>query len=308
MTYNRDQLLGDIFRDELYKGNSIPEIERNIATRISKQEDFKSDFLMGALANQMLIASNLRVISNSFHEIANLIAQGSYEIICKNFPDVKFVISGRRKSFLSEIHKRYNKVLEYDQPNIKDILAIRIVLLDYTNAATLRNCYRIFQEIVSSFTKIDNTYLKGIFLEISEPDRLVTSSEFSSDNYPSIVLPDESIINEFDNLHRISKDYIRFPKKNGYQSIHGTFEVPVTSKSLAGLNLELQIRTLAQHEWSEYHPDANHSKFKEDRTATMDKIFYFDPEKVHIPGYVPGKFDIPGLVESVPLVRRQKTF
>ena len=48
-------------------------------------------------------------------------------------------------------------------------------------------------------------------------------------------------------------DYIKKPKETGYRGVHDIYEYDVNSdvgKKLAGLNLEIQYRTLVQHAWA----------------------------------------------------------
>lgn len=48
-------------------------------------------------------------------------------------------------------------------------------------------------------------------------------------------------------------DYIKNPKETGYRGVHDIYEYDVNSdvgKKLAGLNLEIQYRTLVQHAWA----------------------------------------------------------
>jgi putative GTP pyrophosphokinase len=48
-------------------------------------------------------------------------------------------------------------------------------------------------------------------------------------------------------------DYIKVPKPTGYRGIHDIYEYDVNSevgRSLAGLNVEIQYRTLVQHAWA----------------------------------------------------------
>ncbi|MDG5788965.1 GTP pyrophosphokinase family protein [Evansella sp. AB-P1] len=47
------------------------------------------------------------------------------------------------------------------------------------------------------------------------------------------------------------KDYIRFPKPNGYQSLHMIIEIPITlSDRVENVYVEIQIRTLAMDFWA----------------------------------------------------------
>lgn len=48
-------------------------------------------------------------------------------------------------------------------------------------------------------------------------------------------------------------DYIKQPKETGYRGVHDVYEYDVNSdvgQRLAGLNVEIQYRTLVQHAWS----------------------------------------------------------
>lgn len=51
------------------------------------------------------------------------------------------------------------------------------------------------------------------------------------------------------------KDYVTYPKPNGYQSIHSTLQ-------LGSLHAELQIRTAEMHRFAE-HGKASHWLYKE---------------------------------------------
>lgn len=303
MTENeRDTIIGDIFRENLYMGDNIPHIEEQIGKSISKTFD-SSNFLMQSFASQLIIASNTRKDAKCFNDIANQLSNSCYNILEDLFPEIFFLISIRGKSLLSELHKRYERILEGNNPIIKDLLAIRIIVLNETNQETLKKCYEIFYTILSLLTKFDNNYL-DFPLIVSEPDRLVTTSIFNIEEYPEIILPSKEIIPE--NFERIAKDYMQFPKKNGYQSLHGSFEIPSISQKYAGLNLEIQVRTFSQHHWAEFQ-EASHEKYKEERSEKMDKIFHFDPKKVHITGFSES-CDMAGLTKPLTLCQIPKTF
>ncbi len=57
---------------------------------------------------------------------------------------------------------------------------------------------------------------------------------------------------EFDHKLRNEKDYIRFPKDDGYRSIHLIYEYKATGLNFAydGLKIEIQMRTQLQHAWA----------------------------------------------------------
>jgi hypothetical protein len=297
----RDKIVGDIFRNNLYSANSIPILAENIGKDISEAFD-SSDFLLQSLATQLIIAANIRKNSECFHDISEQITKATWDIITKEDPDCEFSVSFRGKSFISEIHKRYSSVCAGNNPIIKDLLAVRIIILNETNLNTLKKCYKIFFKLISSLTQLNNRYL-NFPLVVSEPDKLITSSDFDREKYPDIIVPDIKFPNNFE---RVVKDYMKYPKKNGYQSLHCSFEIPSLSPKYAGLNMEIQLRTLQQHEWAEYM-NASHSKYKRARSEKMDKIFYFDPKKVHMAGYSELS-DFCGLCKPIQLCQRHKTF
>ena len=295
----RDKIVGDIFRANLYSCKDIPTLSENIGKELSLTFD-TSDFLMQSLATQLVIGANIRKNPECFHDIAEQVTRAVWDIIKKS--DLESSTSFRGKSFISELHKRYDKVCEGNNPIIKDLLAVRIIILNETTTETLQKCYQIFFEIISSLTRFNNEYL-DFPLIVSEPDKLITTSEFEKEKFPEILIPETCFPNNFD---RVVKDYMRFPKKNGYQSIHCSFEIPSLSPKYAGLNMEIQLRTLKQHEWAEYQ-NASHSKYKKSRTEKMDKIFHYEPKKVHMTGFSEYS-DFCGLSKPIQLCQRHKTF
>ena len=297
----RDKIVGDIFRNNLYSWNNIPAIAENIGKNIAKEFDY-SDFLMQSLATQLIIAANIRKNSECFHDISEQITRATWDIINETYPEIRFSVSFRGKSFISEIHKRYASICDGNNPIIKDLLAVRIIILNETNLTTLKKCYQIFFKIISSLTQLNNRYL-DFPLIVSEPDKLITNSAFKQEEFPDILVPE---IKFPDNFERVVKDYMKYPKQNGYQSLHCSFEIPSLSPKYAGLNMEIQLRTLQQHEWAEYM-NASHSKYKRARSEKMDKIFYFDPKKVNMVGYSELS-DFCGLSKPIQLCQRHKTF
>ena len=137
----RDKIMGDVFRNNLYSANSIPILAENIGMDISKKFD-SSDFLMQSLATQLIIAANIRKNSVCFHDISEQITRATWDIINEVYPDIRFSVSFRGKSFISEIHKRYASICDGNNPIIKDLLAVRIIILNETNLTTLKSVIR----------------------------------------------------------------------------------------------------------------------------------------------------------------------
>lgn len=78
-------------------------------------------------------------------------------------------------------------------------------------------------------------------------------------------MPNTKIIKE--------KDYVRNPKKSGYQSYHTIIEVPVTlSQSTIYVKIEIQIRTLAMDFWASIEHKMKYKTSKEITKATSKEL------------------------------------
>jgi hypothetical protein len=92
------------------------------------------------------------------------------------------------------------------------------------------------------------------------------------------------------------KDYIKFPKEVGYQSLHTAFRFPDSNDVF-----ELQIRTFDQNLFAE-SGEANHHDYKKRTYGILE----MDREKIHIPGYAVARdgsiHDFVGLEKGYPLL------
>lgn len=208
----------------------------------------------------------------------------TYRLIETNHPELQFSISGRRKSIISTEKKilQYNKIGE-SLDNIRDIFAFRIILFGNDSVGLVQHCYNVLENIIEfaatrGFTPCERLPLLGVS-NLNEHQ----NAYFSKFKYKKYV-----------------KDYICFPKVNGYQSIH---LVLVDTK---GRYFEIQIRTLEMHANVESGP-ANHEQYKKEK-FTVD--FPLEREKISIHGYAykNGKaFDYAGVEFPMPLFERLKT-
>lgn len=209
----------------------------------------------------------------------------TYSLIERKHPELKFSISGRRKSVVST----EKKILQYSKLNqsldlIRDFFAFRIILFGDDSINLVKHCYSVLEDIIvcaasKGFTPCERLPLLG-----------VTDTSDHKNSY-------------FDNFkyRHFVKDYICFPKANGYQSIH---LVLVDTK---GRYFEIQVRTLEMHSNIESGP-ANHEIYKKEKFKIE---FPFEREKISIHGYAykNGKvFDYAGVEFPMPLFERLKTF
>lgn len=209
----------------------------------------------------------------------------TYSLIERKHPELQFSIAGRRKAIIST----EKKILQYTSLGksldlIRDFFAFRIILFGDDSVGLVQHCYKVLEDIIEfaaskGFTPCERLPLLG-----------VTNTEDHKNEYFSA----------FKYKHFV-KDYVCFPKENGYQSIH---LVLVDTK---GRYFEIQVRTLEMHANVESGP-ANHEQYKQ-KKFTVD--FPFERDKISIYGYAyaNGKvFDYAGVEFPMPLFERLKTF
>lgn len=235
-------------------------------------------------ANKLQSYLNMIKDKNLLRDLRKLFNE-TYNLLDKKHPDLHFYIDGRRKSLISA----ENKIMLYTSINksldlIRDFFAFRIILFGDSSIDLTGHCYKVIENIIDfaakkGFTPCDRLPLiDTVSLETHQNDY------FSKFKYKQFV-----------------KDYICFPKKNGYQSIH---LVLVDTK---GRHLEIQVRTLDMHILAEAG-SAEHGEYKEKKYC---QGFQFDRGKVQIHGYSfynGTVFDFAGVEKPLKVFQRQQTF
>ncbi len=301
----KEKILGNVFREALYTSNSVPEMMEGFSNNIL-QNFTSEDFLLLQMASQLHESAQIRKIAHEYMKLMSSMSSECFRLIASKHPTLRFCTSQRFKSSVSEIYKRYERVQDGLSPEIKDLPAVRIILLEPETQETLRLEYVIALEIMENFSALNADSNFPLAVNLSIPDKSVSKSSFNPDKHPDVLLPDESLI--ISGLDKLGKDYIRFPKDFGYQSFHISFEL--VSKSNLRIFAEVQIRTITQHQYAEFGP-ASHVEYKNKRNEKMSEIFYFDKEKVHINGYYPNlisELDYSGFSKPIFVTERSKTF
>ena len=275
----------------LYEASSIPEAILKYETALlSLEDDVKStlhDRRLRRYHDELIDLRYLSRLRSNFNEIYNLIST--------SYPDIRFVIDGRRKSFISTD----NKILKLIQDNqsldlLRDTSGFRIMLLGNNSPELISQCYLIMNDIITHFTT------KG--LTLCEADPVSQTEAFNPEKHSSVLVP----TNEFEIISEEFvcgiKDYVRFPKENGYQSIHVIF------RGTTGECFEIQVRTFDMHVYAE----SGYAKHSQHKLQRYGKTFSFDRNKIHIPGYGVADdgtvYDFIGLEEGLNILKRQKTF
>lgn len=171
-----------------------------------------------------------------------------------------------RLTLLKSLEDKEDKTSSLSQ--ISDLLGFRIIVGNSNNSTkdeqvSVDTCYTILNELIFFFVN------SGYNLE----ELNFNKEKFNSSEHPDVVLPYNTVLRGFENY---VKDYIRYPKSNGYQSLHVVFKVT------NGLLFEIQIRTQSMDYRAEY-AKANHKNYNENKYKNVKIIF--DPFKTNITGY-----------------------
>lgn len=180
---------------------------------------------------------------------------------------LNFKIEGRRKSVVNSIEKmlrliKQGKSLE----NFRDSMGIRIIIFGDESEDLQRNCYDICEEIIN--------FMLSKHFTLCNTDK--TLSKVDLDENVNVLTPEKSLISQ-DYQSRV-KDYILYPKSNGYQSLHLIFQ------ARNGSFVEIQIRTEQMHLNAE-HFSADHLLYKLDKYGEQRLHSKLDFSKVHMPGF-----------------------
>lgn len=188
-------------------------------------------------------------------------------------------LTKRRKNFIGLNEKiRYTLLKSLDNSQDKtaslsqilDILGFRIIVGNQKNSTkdeldSVDCCYTILNELFRFF----------IDLGYSPVELNFNKENFVNSKHPNVVLPSTTSY-ILPGLEIYVKDYIRYPKENGYQSLHVVF------KTNSGLSFEIQIRTHSMHYRAEFEK-ANHTEYNEEKYKDVKIVF--DPLKTNIMGY-----------------------
>lgn len=299
----KEKLLGDLFREAIYTAKTGPELLELFSQKIS--DNFESDdFLILQLASQLYESAQIRKAIATYMKMQSLISTECFNLISSKYPNVNFCSSQRVKSIISEIYKRCERIFDEGRsPEIRDLVASKIIILAEENQETLSYEYKIVSETMKHFSYLNSQKDFPLSVNLAGPDKQVVKSNFSHEKHPNILLPDEKVI--IPGLSILGKDYISHPKTHGYQAFHSSYELISKSNPMRKIFSEIQVTTISQ---SNYEP-ANHDKYKQKRNQKWDEVFEFDENKVNIAGYYPqfGK-DYSGLQEPLYVTEEPKTF
>nr|WP_263849336.1 hypothetical protein [Secundilactobacillus similis] len=90
------------------------------------------------------------------------------------------------------------------------------------------------------------------------------------------------------------KDYIEYPKENGYRSLHLIVSVPIyLSSGTENIDVEIQIRTIAMNFWASVEHELNYKKdvanktlLRENLSQTADDVSLLDRKMDRLRGRI----------------------
>ena len=267
-------------QDYLYTENTVPDVlERYIQELVSANE------IQHTIHANKLASYQNAIKDKQYQKDMRKLFNEMYDLLDKTHPKLQFYIDGRRKSLISTERKILQYFyLEQSLDLIRDFFAFRIILFGDFSIDLISHCYKVMEEIINFATRQGFTPCEHLPLVDVNNTQEPQNTCFESFKYKTYI-----------------KDYICFPKQNGYQSLH---LVLVDTK---GRHLEIQVKTLQMHANNETG-ESNHWNYKE-KKYSVD--FPLDRTKISINGYsyVNGKvFDYAGVERHIIVFQRQKTF
>ena len=289
LSVEHENLIIQMLQSSLDENLSVIDVLKDFSQRLSESDSIPKDIgliLSKGVSDYSDLIQNRSYLS-ALRKSFNLI----YDFIFDD--DITFKIEGRRKSMINSIEKMINLIKRGKPLDLfRDSMGIRIILFGDETESIQFKAYEITNKIIKFMTERNFT--------LCEADKINT--DISLDKGVNILIPSESLISP---LYLTSvKDYMLYPKPNGYQSLHVVFRARNMSF------LEIQIRTQSMHVNAEYLKGI-HSLYKMNKYGDrLSEIIDFS--NVNIPGFKVISdemiYDDIGLCEGLLIYYRTKTF
>lgn len=249
--------IGALYRKTIYDSSIVylPDIVKAFGNGLQEINGNISLSISGeVLRFHKLISS--RYVSQMLKRI-----DGLYNILFKDLPtNILFTITCRQKSWDSVLKKILKYYFEGDSIILYDLVALRITVDSIISEEEQKViCHKISELCIEFFMQ-------------KQKCRLLSPSKRVANN-------------------PLLKDYIDYPKDNGYQSIHlafmdicnNIFEIQIRTQLMdanAEYGLENEIEKDLDHE---IEKDLDHGSYKDNEYSEIIPYIYFDITKVNKP-------------------------
>jgi len=241
-------------QEHLYSYSTVPEILESYIKELSESSTLEDNMHANKLKSYKNVINDkiyLRDMRTFFNR--------TFDSLTRSHPRLRFSIAGRKKSLIST----ERKILQYLELGrsldlIRDFFAFRIIIFGDRTLNLVEHCYKVIEEIIELGISNGFTPCERLPLLDVEDLKLHKNNYFSQFKYKQFI-----------------KDYICFPKSNGYESLH---LVLVDTK---GRYLEIQVRTFDMHSNIE-SGIANHEDYKRKKYQLN---FDIQRKKINLDGY-----------------------
>ena len=237
--------IGHLYRETIYSADTtnLPEMIKAFANGLK---------VIGGEISLSIVAEVfrfLKIISSNYTALMRKRIDGLYKALSKKLPKgISFYIVCRQKSWESALRKILKYYFEGSSVSLSDIIALRIII----------------------DANIPENQLEDICNQAND-----ICIDYFSQHLCTLMAPSKVIGNNL-----LYKDYISFPKANGYKSIHLIF------MDVDNNIFEVQIRTQEMDADAEYglncpeNSPLEHAEYKDLEYQDLILYIFFNPQKV----------------------------
>ena len=237
--------IGELYRETIYiaDNTNLPDMIKAFANGLKVIGGEISLSIVGE------VFRFLKIISSNYTALMRRRIDGLYKALSKKLPKgISFYIVCRQKSWESALRKILKYYFEGASVSLSDIIALRIII----------------------DANIPESQLEDICHQAND-----ICIDYFSQHLCTLMAPSKVIGNNL-----LYKDYISFPKANGYKSIHLIF------MDVDNNIFEVQIRTQEMDADAEYGLNCpedsplEHAGYKDLEYQDLILYIFFDPQKV----------------------------
>lgn len=247
------KIIGELYQSTIYDSSilNLPDIVKAFADGLQEIDgEISSSIVSEVLKFYKLLSSN-------YTPQMRKRIDGLYKVLAKHLSkNILFTIVCRQKSWESALRKILKYYFDGESIMLFDLIALRITVDSVLSEKQQEDiCHQISKICIDFFTK-------------QQKCTIIPPTKRVADN-------------------PLLKDYINYPKSNGYQSIHLAF-IDISNNVF-----EVQIRTQTMDANAEYgyaenvkdvtENNLNHGAYKDDEYEQLIPYISFDPQKANRP-------------------------